>query len=298
MVVPSPYAAEQEAMPGRRCEITIDQATTAYWVYGPESAAITIVAIHGFRGDHHGLEPIFAQLPDARIIAPDLPGFGASEPMASAQHDVEGYGRWLADFCGSVAPPNLIVLGHSFGSIVVAAALAAGLSADRAVLINPIAAPALSGPRAILSRIAVGYYQLGAILPERLGHALLASRPIVRGLSALMAKTRDRKLRRWIHDQHRRYFSAFANRNVVLESFQASVSRDVSQYAEAIGVPVLLIGADRDDITSPEDQLRLVRGFVNAESKLIMISDTGHLIHYEAPRAAAAAIQAFCSERR
>ena len=104
-----------------------------------------------------------------------------------------------------------------------------------------------------------------------------------------MAKTRNRDLRRWIHDQHHRYFASYASRQVVLESFKASVSNDVSEYAHRIDIPVLLIGADRDDITSVAAQESLREKFSAAE--LVMITKVGHLIHYEAPDQAATAIE-------
>ena len=34
----------------------------------------TILVIHGFRGDHHGLLRVADQLPEMRLIMPDLPG--------------------------------------------------------------------------------------------------------------------------------------------------------------------------------------------------------------------------------
>ena len=72
-----------------------------------------------------------------------------------------------------------MILGHSFGSIVVAAAVAAGLQTSRVILVNPIGAPALEGPRGILTRLAVFYYWAGAKLPRRLGEALLRNGLIV-----------------------------------------------------------------------------------------------------------------------
>ncbi|RIJ17352.1 alpha/beta hydrolase, partial [Clavibacter michiganensis subsp. insidiosus] len=185
-------------------------------------------------------------------------------------------------------------LGHSFGSIVVAAALADGLPSPRAILVNPIAAPALEGPRGILTRLAVLYYRAAAVLPERAGFGLLRNRAIVRVMSEAMAKTRDRSLRRWINDQHDRFFSAFSDRRVVLEAFRASVSSDVSTYAARVAVPVLLVAAERDDITPVAAQHRLQRLF--ADARLEVIPRVGHLIHYETPREAAGSIRAFLDE--
>ena len=107
--------------------------------------------------------------------------------------------------------------------------MARGLAPERLVLVNPIGAPALEGPRGVMTRLAVLYYRTAAALPERAGFALLRNGAIVRVMSVTMAKTRSKSLRRWIHDQHDRYFSAFGDRDAVLEAFRASVSHDVSE---------------------------------------------------------------------
>ncbi|TAM69879.1 MAG: alpha/beta hydrolase [Microbacteriaceae bacterium] len=296
MIVPSPYAQQLDGIPVRERSLVVRGRATRYWEYGDPAAATTVVVVHGFRGDHHGLEPIVAQLPTLRLICPDLPGFGSSESLP-ATHDIDGYAAWLRAFVsGLQLTGRLLVLGHSFGSIVVAAALADHMSADAltpqgVVLINPIAAPALSGPRGILTRLAVFYYWLGSVLGERLGFALLRNRAIVRVMSITMATSKDPALRRWIHNQHDRYFSAFSDRRVVLEAFTASVSNDVSEFAARIPERTLLIVADKDDITPIAASRRLAGLFPDATLRII--SGVGHLVHYEAPVQAAALITDF-----
>jgi pimeloyl-ACP methyl ester carboxylesterase len=293
----SPYADALGRIPVRRGEFHLLGGTTRYWDYGDADADTAVVVVHGFRGDHHGLEPVVAQLPGLRLISPDLPGFGESTPLAEAPHDIDGYGLWLHAFVEALdLPGRLVLLGHSFGSIVVAGALAARSTGDAlrpasVILVNPIGQPALKGPRGLLTRLAIFYYWLAAVLPERLGFALLRNRAIVRVMSETMAKTRDADLRRWIHDQHHRYFSAFGNRRVVLEAFRASVSHDVSEYAARIPEPTLLVAAVDDDITPIEAERRLQSLFPAAQ--LVEVADVGHLIHYEKPVEAANAIRAF-----
>ncbi|HEV7565218.1 MAG TPA: alpha/beta hydrolase, partial [Microbacteriaceae bacterium] len=245
MIISSPFESQLGRIPVRELSSVVLGSTTRSWDYGDADAATTIVMVHGFRGDHHGLEPVVAQLGvpgrfDAtgatggiRMISPDLPGFGQSDPLHGIRHDIEGYARWLRAFvAGLTLTGRVVILGHSFGSIVVAAALADdALHPDAVILVNPIAAPALRGPRGILTRLAVFYYWLSAVLPERLGFALLRNRVIVRVMSVAMAKTTDKGLRRWIHNQHDRYFSSFSDRRVVLEAFRASVGNDVSEFA-------------------------------------------------------------------
>jgi len=263
---------------------------TAYWVYGPADAAVTVVAVHGFRGEHHGLEPVVAHLPSVRVISPDLPGFGETAPVPGRRHDLDLYAEWLRGFAAAVAP-GAVILGHSFGSIVVAAAVAGGLATPRVILVNPIGAPALEGPRGVLTRLAVFYYWAGAKLPKRLGEPLLRNGVIVRVMSVSMAKTKDPGIRRFVHDQHDTYFSRFADRDVLHDAFLASVSNDVRAFAPRIAQPTLLVAAQRDDITPIEAERRLATMFPDAE--LVEIPDVGHLIHYETPAPAADAITRF-----
>ncbi|TFD80459.1 alpha/beta fold hydrolase [Cryobacterium psychrophilum] len=292
MIVPSPYADLLDLIPVTARTLTVCGSRSAFWEYGDPESATTIVMVHGFRGDHHGLEPVVAHLPGVRIISPDLPGFGESEPLVGRRHDLDGYAFWLAAFLKALAPTGrVVILGHSFGSIVVAAALAGGMPADDVVLVNPIAAPALSGPRGVLTRLAVFYYWAAATLPERLGFALLCNRAIVRIMSVTMTKTRNHGLRRWIHNQHDRFFSAFSDRTVVLDAFRASVGHDVSEFAARIPQRTVLIAAEKDDITPVAAQYRLQTLF--ADASLAVIQDVGHLIHYEMPSPAAAQVRTF-----
>ena len=286
----SPYADRLQRLAVERREVEVRGGTTAYWEYGPADAEVTVIAVHGFRGEHHGLESVLAFLPEARVIAPDLPGFGETDPVPGRTYDLAEYVAWLAEFAAAVAP-GAVILGHSFGSIVTSAAVARGLETPRLILINPIGAPALEGPKGIMTRLAVLYYALGARLPEKLGTALLRNRLIVRVMSVTMAKTSDRELRRFIHDQHDTYFSRFADRDVLRDAFVASVSHDVSEFASAIDVPTLLIAAQRDDITPIEVERELVKRF--DDGTLVEIAHVGHLIHYETPAEAAGAIRRF-----
>ena len=77
----SPYADELARIPVREHRTPVAGGETAWWEYG-DPGSPTIVLVHGFRGDHHGLEPVVAKLPGYRFIAPDLPGFGDTPTFA------------------------------------------------------------------------------------------------------------------------------------------------------------------------------------------------------------------------
>lgn len=267
-------------------------STTHYWEFGAAHQP-TIVMIHGFRGTHHGLQRIIDQLPDCHIVVPDLPGFGDSEPFVDAEHSVERYVQWLEAFIASLGlthPP--VLLGHSFGSIITShyAALHPD-TISKLILINPIGAPALEGPKGVLTKLAIFYYWLGRKLPRRASHAWLANPLIVKVMSVSMTKSKDKAMLAYIHDQHLTYFSRFDSPRVVAEAFNASVSHDVREVAGKITTPTLLIAGDLDDITPLSKQQELHD--MITDSQLAVLKNVGHLIHYETAEQAAKAIRKF-----
>ena len=283
----------------RASEVRLAGGTVAYWTYEPVRTTPetrTILVIHGFRGDHHGLLRVADQLPEMRLVMPDLPGFGSSEAFADGEHSVRRYGQFIGDFMEALGlGPDTVLLGHSFGSIIAAHFVADHPHAVRPlILINPIAAPALEGPKGLMTRLAVLYYRLAARLPRRMGLQLLRSRLIVRVMSVAMAKTKDKELLRFIHGQHNAYFSAFANRESLLESFTASVSSNVTEVAGKLTLPVLLVAGEKDEIALLRDQHKLAGSL--PDGRLEVIPGVGHLIHYETPEPAAGFIRRFLKD--
>jgi pimeloyl-ACP methyl ester carboxylesterase len=293
---PAPHAAELAALPLRTGEVELLGSTTRYWDYGPLHAERTIVICHGYRGDHHGLEPVIAKLPEYRIVSPDLPGFGRSTPMTGAVHSIDGYARWFAEFVRAMELTDAVVLGHSFGTIVAAHAVAAGapdgLTPPALILVNPIASdPAKVGGIGI-TRF---YYGLARRLPEPLGRALLGAWPVVEVMSRTLVKTPDRDVERWIHQEHHRYFSDFSDVRTVAEGFDASLSEQIGDSADRVGVPTLLISGEVDMIAPVAGARATVTRF--ADGRLVEIPGVGHLIHYEKAAEAADAIRGFVEER-
>lgn len=280
------------------------------WTYGPtphdhemdEGNVRTLIAVHGFRGDHHGLEPLAQALcahdPTLRVVVPDLPGFGETAPIRGRTHNVRLYARWLRDFVETVAPGERAMLGHSFGSLVLAGALGEGLSASAVCLINPITTPALSGPQAALTAATVAYYRAGSWLPPKAAQTLLSHPAIVRLMSEVMAKSRQRELRSWIHAEHAAHFSSFADPHTLLQAFRASVSNTVpallQQWPLEGPPPTLVIAGEIDDITPLDAQLSLHHQIPG--SSLRIARGVGHLVHYEAIADASTWLATFLAE--
>ncbi|HUH52507.1 MAG TPA: alpha/beta hydrolase [Microbacteriaceae bacterium] len=253
-----------------------------------------LLMVHGFRGDHHGLLKIANELGQYQITIPDLPGFGNSNRLTSP-HTIDSFGYWLKELAKNIMPEKYAVLGHSFGSLVVANAISKGLPAHKLILINPISQPALAGPKRFLTNAAKLYYLLGARMPKQQGDSILKNSIFVRMMSEVMAKTKNRELRAWIHDQHAQYFSNFTDSESLLEAFDASISNTVFDYSLDLKMETLLIAGELDDITPLSSQLRLKYTLPNA--KLLTLPGTGHLVHYERAAEASHAINEFLNTK-
>lgn len=248
----------------------------------------TLILLHGFRGTHHGLQKIVDHLDGFRLVVPDLPGFG--EGVSLDSYDMDSYVEWTRELTTKYDTPYL--LGHSFGSIV-ASAYASKYpdTIKKLILVNPIGAPALEGPRGALTKLAVFYYFVGKKLPTRLAKPWLSTNLSTDIMSHTMTKSKDKTMRAFVFNQHRQYFSRFHSADSVHQGFITSVSNSVRDYAKKIAVPTLLIAGDKDDITPIEKQRDLVKLFPNAQ--LVTIKNVGHLTHYETPAEVADAVQAF-----
>lgn len=295
MAVPTPHAEALHRIPVQEREAEILGSTTRYWVFGPDDARDVVVLVHGYRGDHHGLEPVVAQLDGVRIISPDLPGFGVSTPMTDAPHSVAGYGLWLAAFIAQLdLPEPPVILGHSFGSMVTTHAIAGGLAARALILVNPISSdPKIAAGRAITG-LTRAFYAVSRALPERAARGWLGNWVIVQFMSMSLVTNGDPTLTKWIHEEHHRYFNGFSDARTVAEAFRASVSTQVGEAAERVTVPTLMIAGSVDRIAPLDGQKRTVTRFPDA--RLVVVDGVGHLAHYETPGPVADAIRTFLAE--
>jgi pimeloyl-ACP methyl ester carboxylesterase len=266
---------------------------TAYWFY-PSSAADAqdIILIHGYRGNHRGLEAIAGALDDFNVYIPDLPGFGKSEAFEHS-HSIQNYSQWLGGFIAALRLSSKpILLGHSFGSIICAAFAANSQQIQMLVLENPVSAPALDGEKVFVSKLTKKFFDLVGSVPPSAANWLLKSWPMVRGMSMVMTKSRDFELRRWIHKQHDDNFSDFASTRVALEGYAASISDNVRNYSSRFQVPTLVIIGDRDEITSTEHQQQMADS-IPVRKYLSLHQGIGHLTHYESPALVADDIRGF-----
>jgi pimeloyl-ACP methyl ester carboxylesterase len=272
--------------------LTSHGSKVKYFIYNPLGST-TIVAVHGFRGNHIGLEYIIKELSSYRVIVPDLPGSGDSSPMANLCHDIAGYASFVETFTNALGldkPP--ILLGHSFGSIIAAKVAAQNPHMfSKLILINPITTSPRHGKQAPATKMVEFLYWLGYNLPEQLGLGILRSRTYSRLMSFTLSRTQNRHLRKRVYAHHLSDLQQPHHRAVIAESFHASITRTVLDDAAQIKLPTLIIAGDKDPIVPVSSHKHLQEAMPQAA--FIVIPNVGHLVHLETPEIAAKAILEF-----
>src|SRR5262245_54401258 len=80
--------------------LTVDGSRVFYTARGPLNAEYAYVGLNGLMGGGDSFWPVIEGVPSNwRVVLPDLPGCGESEPMQPPRkHDLEGYVTWLGRF--------------------------------------------------------------------------------------------------------------------------------------------------------------------------------------------------------
>lgn len=87
-------------------------------VFGEAGEGPPVLFLHGWGLDHKVYKRALARLAaaGARVLAPAMPGFGGTQPLAIGCRSLAGYAAWAADFLDAVHVTEPVqVVGHSFG---------------------------------------------------------------------------------------------------------------------------------------------------------------------------------------
>jgi pimeloyl-ACP methyl ester carboxylesterase len=76
-----------------------------------------VVFLHGWGLGIRPYRRVHAQLRErgVRVVAPDLPGFGASSPLPPGRRTLDDHADWVAAFCAEAGLGRVVLVGHSFG---------------------------------------------------------------------------------------------------------------------------------------------------------------------------------------
>jgi pimeloyl-ACP methyl ester carboxylesterase len=268
----------------RQASAVICGSQVQYWHSEPRPGGL-LVALHGLGADHRGLLDMLGHTTSLTVVVPDLPGFGASEPLRQP-HTLENYAAFVDGLRRHLGVERAYVTGHSLGASI--ALVHAGRYPDtvrRLVLFNPVSEA--DRPAAFLGR---AYYVVGARLRSPLDRWWLTSRAAVRVTDSFVVRTKDRARRRAIlaydYETYRR-----ADLRAIKESFLSYYDTPFAAYAGRITAPALFITGRRDQLAPPAAVGRLQSN--TPDSTLAVIEQAGHLFPAEQPADAGALLNRF-----
>ena len=248
---------------------------------GPRHATRTLLLLHGFPHDRRLWNSQLAAhadvFPDVRLLAPDLPGFGGSTPLASASMD--GYADAVAAMLDEAGVRQAIVGGLSMGGYIAFAFWRRHAERTKVLILMDTKAPADTAAAREKRReliAAVARDGIGPSVPSLMMQQLGAS---TRAAAPTLVEQVEALLRR-------------APASGVIGAAQALMDRiDSTATLETITVPTLVIVGQEDTLTPPSEAIAmasLIRG-----SRLVTVPEAGHLAPLEQPATVNAAIAEF-----
>jgi pimeloyl-ACP methyl ester carboxylesterase len=206
--------------------------------------------LHGWNSDHKTVLSLQPELKGYRILAPDLPGFGGSQPP----HEVWGideYVKFIMEFLSKVKAEKVgVVIGHSFGGRIAVQLVGNGtLKPDKLILLGSHGLPEKRG----LSSILIGFAaNIGQVLPS---------------------KWRGAIGRRWRSEDYR------LATGIMGPILIKVISQDATEASKGIKSKTLLIYGTDDRTTPPEMGKRF--NDLIADSQLQLVEHAGHYVHLD-----------------
>ncbi len=251
--------------------------------------APVVLLLHGTGAATHswaGLAPLLAE--HFRVVAPDLPGHGFTDPLPAGRLSLPGMAAAIRDLLRVLDLSPDLVVGHSAGAAILVRLCLDGLAPRLLVALNGALTP-FPGLASVLFPGLARMLFLNPVTPRIF--AWTADRPAV---ERLIRGTGSRLDARGL-ELYRRLFrrpghvagalGMMANWNL------AALDRDIGRLA----VPTLLLVGGDDKAIAPETAFALKDRLPNARVRLIR--NLGHLAHEEAPGRIAEAIVAAYAER-
>jgi len=242
-----------------------------------------VLLLHAFPLNSRMWEPqMDALAARARLLAPDLPGFGLSPPPPAAP-SLDDYARQVVDVLDALAVDQVVVVGLSMGGYLAFRLVGElGRRLVGLVLANTRATPDAESGALARHRLAAEVEARGVevaaseFLPKLLGATTQ------RGQPALVDRVR-----------------AIIRENTpagVAAALRAMAARpDSTSLLAGIRCPVLCVAGEEDMLTPPEVARAMAERIPGGRA--MVVSGAGHLTNLEAPQAFNDALAGFLSER-
>ena len=240
-----------------------------------------VVLIHGAGHDHSVWTYQARHLAHRgyAVVAPDLPGHGASD--GPALDSIDSLADWIVDLLDGLGLTRVSLVGHSMGSLIaLAVAGRAAQRIDRLILVGsvapmPVAPMLIEAARTDRDRAHAMINQWSYTPTGQLGASSTPGMSLIGLNRSLMA-----------HQQA----------GVLAADLQACNDwQDGLRLAADIPCPTLLICGERDQMTPPRAVKPLYDALVNStgHARMMVLPGTGHAMMAESPDALSNAIREF-----
>ena len=230
-----------------------------------------IILVHGFRGSPVGLSEIAKDLrkQNYQVFMPAISPFAGAKKLSD--YTPEAYAEFLMDYAKTNNLKKPILVGHSMGSIVVAAALSLYPQSfnRKAILLSPIA----NRPAAPFRLIS----PLSALLPRGVVDYITTK---------FLFVPHDRKLfRKTMEITHACSADHPPSKSEMFRSAKFSTKYCVGDFQ--LPQETLLLAGDQDRLVGKKNVCRLA---TNQHLETVFLPNCGHLHNYEKPHETAQAI--------
>ncbi len=231
-----------------------------------------LVFVHGFRGNHLGLEELASLFSHDiyNIYVPDLPPAGKN---SLARYDKDSYADFLANYITSNQIEKPILIGHSLGSIIAAvtAEKFPNLVSSKIIFMSPIS----EKPAKFFAMLT----PLTAVLPNKLIGYITTKYLFV---------PHDKKLFKKTLKTTYLCGADYTTKSDVFKAAKFSVSHSISDFD--FKKQALFLSGETDRLIPRRKTEAAIKKY---QAKSEYVQNTGHLINYENPKAAAEIIQKY-----
>ena len=275
-------------------QVTAMGVRTSYLEAGPADAP-PVLLLHGLGATNASMLPVLSDLAvDHRVLAPDLPGFGATAAPAGP-YNPAWFAAWVEAFQSVTGSRGAVLVGNSLGGRI---ALECGLAHPRSVralvLLTP--SPAFRRLRQYVPVVRLVSPQL-ARLPLPTSHRL-----VVEGIRAMFSDP-DRLPRPWYDaaaDEACRVLSDRAHRVAFFSCARQIYLEDAYgrngfwQRLPGLLPPALFVWGDRDRLV-PSSFARHVADALPSAGSIVM-EDCGHVPQFEHPETTSLMLRGFLEQ--
>ena len=258
---------------------------------GPEDPPeVPIVFVHGLSGAWQNfLEqlPLFART--HRVIALDLPGFGAS-PVPDWELTIRNYGRLVGEFCDALGVERCALVGNSMGGFI--ASEVAIFDPGRAERLVLISAAGISHARMARAPTVTAARMAAAATPFAFRYRERAlTRPTLRHWALRNVFYKPTALRPELLWEN---LQTGLNAPGFLAAVEGLVGYDFTDRLPEVEELTLIVWGRQDRVVPPRDGLEFERLIPN--SRLVVFDRCGHVPQLEKPARFNALLEEFLEE--